>query len=186
MADLFLHHLPECFAAASDRGEKNDHIVNAAAERCADQDPERAGQKTKLRCQHRADQRSRTGDCRKMMPENHPTISRDVISAVVMQHSWGSPLVIEHEYFCCQPFAIETVANGSCAKPRHNNPERADLFALRKTKHTNRHHTEQRHGAPEQFFPKTHPEWNLVEVLAPRHNVRCICVCGSVTKLKNS
>ena len=44
-ADLFLHHLPERLPAPAHRGEEHDHVVHAAAERRADQNPERARQK---------------------------------------------------------------------------------------------------------------------------------------------
>ncbi len=64
------------------RSEKHNHVVHAAAESCADQDPKRAGQKTELRRQHRADQRPRPRDRREMMAENHPTICRDKIFAI--------------------------------------------------------------------------------------------------------
>ena len=128
-SDFFFHHLTERLAAAPDRREKHDHIVHAAAERRADQDPERTGQETKLRCQHRAHQRPRTSNRCKMMPENHPTIRWHVILAVVLQDSRRGSFVIEHQYLRRQPFAVKTVADTKRAKTRHNDPQGADTFA---------------------------------------------------------
>ena len=50
---LFLHHLPERFAIPAHRSKKNDKILHRTAEHHADQNPQRARQITKLRCQHR-------------------------------------------------------------------------------------------------------------------------------------
>ena len=62
---------------------------------------------------------------------------------------------------------IEMKASGMCG---------SDLHQYRRPK------TQERDSAPERFFPKTHRACNLVEVVGSRHKVRCIYVCGSVTK----
>ena len=128
-ADFFLQHLTQCLAAAPDRREKDNHIVHASAQRCADQDPERTRQKSKLRCQHRPHQRPRTSDRCKMMPENHPTIRWHIILAIVLQDRRRGSFVIEHQYFCSEPFAVKTVADAKRAKARHNDPKGTDLLA---------------------------------------------------------
>ena len=92
--DLFFHHLTKCFAASSHRCEQHDHVVHTAAQRRPDQDPERAWQKTKLRRQHRTNQRPRPGDGGKMMTENHPAVGRHKIFAVVLHHSRCRTLVV--------------------------------------------------------------------------------------------
>ena len=127
--DFFFHHLTKRLAAAADRREKHDHIVHAASERRADQNPKRAGQETKLSCQHRTHQRSRTGNRRKVMPENHPAICGHIVLAVVLQDCRCGSLVVEHQYLCRQPFAVKTIADAKRAKARHDNPKGADSFA---------------------------------------------------------
>src|SRR5215469_15662245 len=93
-SDLFLHHLTECFAAAPDRSKQDNHVMHTASERRADQDPECAWEEPKLCRQNGTNQRTRTSDCRKMMPENHPSIRRDVILAIVLKDSRRSPLFV--------------------------------------------------------------------------------------------
>src|SRR5262245_30326427 len=53
-SNFFSHHLTQCLPVPADRGEKNDHIVDTTAERCADQYPESAGKETELRRQYRS------------------------------------------------------------------------------------------------------------------------------------
>ena len=64
-----------------------------------------------------------------MMAENHPTIGRYIIFAVVLQDGRSGALVIEYEHFRRKPFAVKAVTNRSCAQTRHNDPEGAYLFA---------------------------------------------------------
>jgi hypothetical protein len=110
-SDFFLHHLSQRLSAAPDRGEQNNHIVYAAAESRADQDPESAREKTKLRRQHGANQRSGSGNRCKMMSKNHPAIRWHIILIVVSQNCRRGALLIQNEYFGCEPFAVKTVAN---------------------------------------------------------------------------
>src|SRR5206468_7285745 len=170
-ADFFLHHLTQCLAAAPDRREKDNHIVHASAQRCADQDPERTRQKSKLRCQYRPHQRPRTSDRCKMMPENHPTIRWHIILAIVLQDRRRGSFVIEHQYFCSEPFAVKTVADAKRAKARHNDPKGTDLLAARERQNDDRPHPYPRNGKPEQLFPGTHFASSLIELVAPRQNL---------------
>ena len=104
----------------------------AAAKRRADQNPKRAGQKTKLRRQHRPDQRARPGDRREMMAEHHPAICWNEILPVILHDRWRGAFVIENQHFRRQPFAVEAVADRERAQPRRHYPQRADLLAARK------------------------------------------------------
>ena len=136
--DFFLHHLPERFAAASDRAEKNDHVVHAAAESGADQDPKRARKKPKLRRQHRPNERARPGDRSEMMTENHPAICRNKILSIFMRDRGRGALIVQDQDLRCQPFAVEAIADREGAKPRDDDPQRADLFAAGKREHDDR------------------------------------------------
>src|SRR4029450_6360021 len=91
------------------RGEQNDHVVHAAAESGADQDPKSAREKTKLRSQHRTDERTGAGDRSEMRSGCHPAIRWHIIFVVVSQNSGRCTLLIENEHFGRQPFAIKTV-----------------------------------------------------------------------------
>ena len=68
--------------------------MNGAAERGADQNPKCSRQKTKLRREHRPNQRSRAGDRSEMMAEDHPAICRHKIFAVVFYNRGRRTLVV--------------------------------------------------------------------------------------------
>ena len=53
------------------RGQQHDEIVHPAGQARPDDDPAEAGKIAPLRRQHRADQRPRTGDGRKVDAEQH-------------------------------------------------------------------------------------------------------------------
>ncbi len=95
--DFFLHHLPERLPTPPDRGEEHDHVMHAAAQRRANQDPKRPRQVTKLRREHRTDQRTWTGDRRKVMAKRHPAIRRHEIFPVFLHDGWRRPLVVQTE-----------------------------------------------------------------------------------------
>ena len=105
--------------------------MDTAAERRADQDPESAGKKTKLRRQDGTNQRPRTGDGCKVVPENHPAVCWHIILVVVLQQRRCGTLLIEHEHFCGQPFTVKTIADRQRAESSGNDPQRADMFAAR-------------------------------------------------------
>src|SRR5438552_18310648 len=96
-----------------------------------------------------------------MMAENHPAIRRYEIFSVILHDGRRRALIIEHENFRRDPFAIEPVADRRCAKSRGHDPKRANLFAPRKCQHAERSQANQRHRNPKQFFPKTHRRLNL-------------------------
>src|SRR5262249_60633777 len=98
-------------ARTTEQRQETERIGNARAERRAHQNPESTGKKTELRRQHRTDQRARTGDSCKVMAENHPAVCWHIILVIVLQHGRRSTLLVEHEYFCSEPFAVKTIAN---------------------------------------------------------------------------
>ena len=155
-ADFFLHHLAQRLPAPPHGSEEHNHVVHAAAERRADQNPKRAREKSKLRRQDRTNQRSRPRDRGKVVAENHPAIGRDKIFAVILHHRRSGALVVQDQDLGRQPFAVETIADREGAKAGGDNPQRADLFAARKRQHDDRHQAQGRDGNPKQFFPDIH------------------------------
>ncbi len=85
--------------------------MHATAERRTDQNPERAGQETKLRRQHWANQRSRPGDCRKMVAENHPAICGHEVFAIVPNNRGRGALIIQHQHFGREPLAVKPITD---------------------------------------------------------------------------
>ncbi len=82
-AELIARHLSEAAAVAARRQEQDRHILHAAAEHGADQDPQRARQIAELRRERRADQRAWTCDRREVMAEDDPAMRRNEVAAVV-------------------------------------------------------------------------------------------------------
>src|SRR5438046_360396 len=100
-----------------------------------------------------------------MMPENHPAVRWHIIFAVVLQNSWRGSFVIQHQYFCRQPFAVKTVADAKRTKARNNDPKGTDLFAARERQNDDRPDSQSRNGKPEQLFPEAHLIGNLIEIV---------------------
>ena len=169
-ADLFLHHLAERFAAATHRSEEHDHVVNRAAKCGPDQNPKCARQKTKLRREHRPDERSRPGDGGEVVTENHPAIRRHEIFAVVLHDGRRRSLIVEQKYLGRQPFAVKTIADRERTESGHDNPERVDWFAARSGDDRQRADTHHRDRKPNQLFPPAHSPRILVEIAVPRQH----------------
>ena len=147
---------PKRFAATPDRTEQHDHVVHAAAQGGANQNPKCSRQEPKLSGEDRANQRAGAGDCRKMMPEHHPAIRRHEIFAVIMRDGGCSALIIQDENLGCEPLAVKTVADRERAEPRGYDPKRADLFATGKPENGQRQQSQNADGDPQQFFPNIH------------------------------
>ena len=97
--------------------------MDAAAEDRPHQDPEHPGEVPELRRQHRADQRSRPSDGRKMMPEDHPARGAHVVPAVGPHVRRRRPLGVDREHLCHEPGGMEAVADREGAKGRDDHPE---------------------------------------------------------------
>src|SRR5204863_9828363 len=98
-------------------------------QRCADQDPESARKKAKLRSQHGANQWSGSGNRRKMMSKHHPAIRWHVIFVVISHNCRRGALLIQHEHFGREPFAVKTVADRESAEPCDDDPQSTELFS---------------------------------------------------------
>ena len=62
--------------------KQNDEVVDRAAERRADQDPERAGEIPELGREHGPDQGSRRGDRGEVVSEENEAVGGDEVAAV--------------------------------------------------------------------------------------------------------
>src|SRR5688572_20439113 len=80
---LILRHLSERLAIASDRRGENHEVLNRAAERDPDDDPECAGKKAELCSESGTDEGTRSGDRCEVMTKDYPAICRNEITRVV-------------------------------------------------------------------------------------------------------
>ena len=104
--------------AVANRAEKHDHVVHAASEHAANQDPEQTRQIAELRCQHRTEQRTGSRNGGKVMPEEHVFISGDVVFAVLKAVCRGFARRIDVEHLLRHPQTVETVCDGKDAQRR--------------------------------------------------------------------
>ena len=86
--ELVARHLSEAATVATGRQEQHRHVLHAAAEHGADENPQRARQIAELRGQRGTDQRTRAGNGGEVMAEHHPAIGRHEVAAVVEPHRW--------------------------------------------------------------------------------------------------
>src|SRR5207237_5381692 len=84
-SDLLLRHLAERLSIAPNRGGENDEILDRAAKDDADDDPDRAREKSELRGQRWTDQRAGASNGREMMAKDDPAIRRHVVASIVQQ-----------------------------------------------------------------------------------------------------
>ncbi len=149
-ADLFLHHLRERFPVAAHGSKKNHRVVNATAERGADENPERTGQITELRRKHRPYEWPRPRDGGKVMTEYDPRIRFDIVPPVIMHARGSGTLLVENEYFCDEPFTIKAIRDGKDAHSGDHEPESVDGFVPIQRDNRQASRTDDTDGNPQQ------------------------------------
>ena len=65
-----------------------------------------------MRGQHRADQRTRPGDGRKVVSEDHPFVGRQKIPAIFQALCWRGALRVQRKNFRRDELAIEAISKG--------------------------------------------------------------------------
>ena len=130
--DLLLRHLAERLAVAADRRAEDDEVLDGAAERHADDDPDGAGQEAELRGERRTDQRAGAGDGREVVTEHDPAVGRHEVAAVVEPLGRRRASGVEREDLGRDDPAVEPVGDEVRADGRGEEPGGADLFAASK------------------------------------------------------
>ena len=110
--DLLARHLPERLAVAADGRCENDKILNRTAERDADDDPDDAGQISELRGQRWSDERTRAGDRREVVAEDHPPVRRDKVASVIETDGRSRPPGVEREDLRRDQLAVKPIRDG--------------------------------------------------------------------------
>ncbi len=89
--------------------------MDTAREDGAQHDPEESRPPTILGGQGRADERSRAGDGREVMPEDDPLVGRNIIPSVVAGHGRGDVAVVEHQHLRADPRPIVPIGESKYA-----------------------------------------------------------------------
>src|SRR6185503_5355998 len=90
--------------------------------------PEKAGQESKLRSQHRPKQRTCASNRREVMAEQHVLIGGMKIDAVVQPHSRRHTLVVKLHNPPRNPTAIKTIREHINTSRRDDQPEPIHFF----------------------------------------------------------
>ncbi len=126
---FLLHHLAERFAVTPHRTKQDYEVLHRAAEHDADENPQRAGQITELRGEHRPDERPRPGNGREVMAEDNPFVRFDEILAVVVDLARCGAAVVKCQQARGNPFGVKPVADGVGADRRDENVGGVDRLA---------------------------------------------------------
>ncbi|MPM54103.1 hypothetical protein SDC9_100876 [bioreactor metagenome] len=139
LAHFLAHQLTQRAAIAACGYEQDHEILHRAREHHPGNQPERAGQITHLRCQHRPHQRPGTRDGGEMVAEQNVFIGGNVVEAVVVQHGRGGASWIEFHDFVCDEAAVVAIGHQINAHGGHHDPHGIDRFAT-----PQRHHAQGR------------------------------------------
>ena len=91
------------------RGEQHDHIVHAAREHAADENPEQAGHVAELGGQHGSEQGAGGGDGGEMVPEEHVLVGIHIVVAVGVLDGRRHTGVIQVQHLVCNEQAVKTI-----------------------------------------------------------------------------
>ena len=91
------------------RGEQHDHIVHAAREHAADENPEQAGHVAELGGQHGSEQGAGCGDGGEMVPEEHVLVGIHIVVAVGVLDGRRHTGVIQVQHLVCNEQAVKTI-----------------------------------------------------------------------------
>jgi hypothetical protein len=154
-AELVASHLAERAAVTPDRAEQRDEILHAAAERRADEDPERAGQVAELRGKGGPDQWARARDRGEVVAEHDPAIRRDEVAAVAETLGGCRARGVEREHLGREKRAVEPVAERVHAHGRDDEPHPVHRLASVQRDAAERGRAQDRDADPDRDADRT-------------------------------
>ena len=140
--------LPQGFPVAPHRAEQNREILHAAAQRRADDQPERPRQVAELRRERGPDQWSRAGDGREMMAQQHPFIRGDEITAVLEPLGRSGARVVQRKYLRGNERGIKPIGDQIRTQRGDDEPDGVERLAAFKGNRRERAGTSQRDASP--------------------------------------
>ena len=127
-AHFLFHQFAERTSVAASGDEQHHKILYRPGQHHARENPDHSRQVAHLRRQHRADQRPRAGNGRKMVAEQHFFVGRNVVEAVVVTHRRGHARRVDRQYIFSDIQAVEAIGDQIDADCRDDNPQRVNLF----------------------------------------------------------
>ena len=99
--------------------QRIDHVVHGAGQADAGHEPDEPGQETELGGEHGPDERSRAGDRREMMAEQHPLVRRHEVVAVLLRVRRRDARVVERHHLGGQERAVVAIGDRDDAERRN-------------------------------------------------------------------
>ena len=128
-AELVARELGEAAAVATGRAKEDQHVLDAAGQHRADEEPQGARQVTELGRERGSDQGARARDRGEMMAEHDRSVRRHEVAPVVEALGGRRPRRIEPAHPRCEPAAVEPVADEVGRDRCDHEPERIDALA---------------------------------------------------------
>ena len=110
--DLLRRDVGERAAAVAHGAEEHDHVVHAACEHAADQNPEQARHVAELRCENWAEKRAGCRNGCEMVAKEHVLVGRDIVLPVAVLDGRRLAGFIEAEDLGRNEETVEAVSNG--------------------------------------------------------------------------
>jgi hypothetical protein len=101
--DFVLEHLAERFSFASHGREKDDRVMDTAAERGTDEDPKSARQESELGGKDGTHKWTRAGDRGEVVAEDHPLVGGHIVFAIRLGYGWRGAPVVQHQHLGHEP-----------------------------------------------------------------------------------
>ncbi len=109
LVDFLRRDVGEALPAVAHRAEQHDHVVHAAREHAADENPEQAGHVAELRGQHGSEQGAGCRDGGEMVPEEHVLVGIHIVVAVGVLDGRRHTGVIQVQHLVCNEQAVKTI-----------------------------------------------------------------------------
>ncbi len=122
-AELIARHLPEALAIAARGNEQHRHVLHAATEHRADDQPQRARQVTELHGESGTDQWAGAGNRGEVMAEQHPALGGNVVAAVAQSLGWRGAGPVGDINTRLDPLGVEAVTQDVHADRRGDDPQ---------------------------------------------------------------
>ena len=128
-AELVARHLSQRATAPSGGDRQHQIVLNTAGHNRADDDPNGSRQKPHLHGQHRADQRTGTGDGGEVVSEQHPPVGRHVIRGIFEKLCGGGIVVTRSDDLHLDQPSVEPEPDDVGADRGDDEPHRVDRLS---------------------------------------------------------
>ncbi len=150
-AKLGADHVAERTAVAARRGPQHDEVLHGTGKHDANNQPQRSGQISHLRRQHRPDQWAGARDRCKVMAKENGFIGRAIVEPVVEPAGGRQPVRIEAQHALSDEEAVEPEGEQIAADRCGDEPDGVDCFTTRQRQDAERNGSQYGDAQPTQI-----------------------------------